>query len=290
MTENSRLENDQEKSAKSRDFATQTDVSKHELSYKLEAMMIMRNAAKSKKSTNIVSNISYELIKENSELMKHFVGLTPEQFEVLYNFLNDVCPLQKISYWSYASKGKRKCDRATKSRATNSISKWSSREKLYICLLRLRTGFTIKTLSVLLSTPDKPIKGTAVRDIFTTFIRLMYKIFREMEDVMFPTRETLRRFLPRVFKTMKNVRCTVDCTEFRIQTSRNFAQQGNTYSQYKHSNTFKCLIAVTPNGGACFVSDLFEGDITDVEIFEESGILKHINPYDIILADRGFTV
>ena len=36
-----------------------------------------------------------------------------------------------------------------------------------------------------------PIKGTAVRDIFTTFIQLMYKIFREMEDVMFPTRETL---------------------------------------------------------------------------------------------------
>ena len=69
VTENSRLENDQEKSAKSRDFATQTDVSKHELSYKLEAMMMMRNAAKSKKSTNIVSNISYEIIKENSELM-----------------------------------------------------------------------------------------------------------------------------------------------------------------------------------------------------------------------------
>ena len=67
VIENSRLENDQEKSAKSRDFATQTDVSKHELSYKLEAMMMMRNAAKSRKSTNIVSKISYKLIKENSE-------------------------------------------------------------------------------------------------------------------------------------------------------------------------------------------------------------------------------
>ena len=40
--------------------------------------------------------------------MKHFVGLTPEQFDVLYNFLNDVCPLHKISYWSYGSKGKQK--------------------------------------------------------------------------------------------------------------------------------------------------------------------------------------
>ena len=48
--------------------------------------MMMRNAAKSRKSRNIVSNISYEVIKENSELMKHFVVLTSEQIDVLYNF------------------------------------------------------------------------------------------------------------------------------------------------------------------------------------------------------------
>ncbi|XP_074613320.1 uncharacterized protein LOC141873274 [Acropora palmata] len=102
--------------------------------------------------------------------------------------------------------------------------------------------------------------------------------------------EQLRRFLPKIFKTIKNIRCSVDCTEFRIETSRNFAQQGNTYSSYKHTNTYKCMIACTPNGGACFVSDLFEGDISDVQIFEESGILKHLEPHDLILADRGFTV
>ena len=55
-------------------------------------------------------------------------------------------------------------------------------------------------------------------------------------------------------------------------------------------NTFKCLIAVTPNGGASFVSDLFEGDIDDMKIFQEIGIMKHIRPNDLILADRGYTV
>ena len=89
---------------------------------------------------------------------------------------------------------------------------------------------------------------------------------------------------------MKNIRCIVDCTEFRVECSRNFARQGNTFSSYKHTNTFKCLIAVTPSGGACFVSDLFEGDIDDVRIFNESGLLKHLKPYDLVLADRGFTV
>ena len=142
----------------------------------------------------------------------------------------------------------------------------------------------------LLSCPDKTIKETSIRTIFTTYIQLMYKIIREMNHVIFPAKEQLRRFLPKIFKTIKNIRCSVDCTEFRIETSRNFAQQGNTYSSNKHTNTYKCMIACTPNGGACFVSDLFEGDISDVQIFEESGILKHLEPHDLILADRGFTV
>ena len=52
---------------------------------------------------------------------------------------------------------------------------------------------------------------------------------------------------------MKNVCCIVDFTPFRVECSHNFARQGKTYSSYKHANMFKCLIAVTPNGGACFV-------------------------------------
>ena len=52
----------------------------------------------------------------------------------------------------------------------------------------------------------------------------------------------------------------------------------------------KCLIAVTPTGGACFVSDLYEGSIDDVRIFQESGILNFIKPGDSILVDKGFTV
>ena len=52
----------------------------------------------------------------------------------------------------------------------------------------------------------------------------------------------------------------------------------------------KCLIAVMPSGGTCFVSDLFEGGIDDVNIFEQSGILDHIHPGDTLLVDKGFTI
>ena len=84
---------------------------------------------------------------------------------------------------------------------------------------------------------------------------------------MVPNRAHLRRFIPRVFKAI--IRCIIDCTEFRVECSGNFASQGNTFSACKHTNTFKCLIAVTLNGGACFVSDLYEGDIDDIAIFKE---------------------
>ena len=52
----------------------------------------------------------------------------------------------------------------------------------------------------------------------------------------------------------------------------------------------KCLISVNPNGAACFVSDLFEGRLSDVRIFEQCGILEHINQGDVLLVDKGFTV
>ncbi|XP_044182902.1 uncharacterized protein LOC122963498 isoform X1 [Acropora millepora] len=267
-----------------RDQSTQT-LSNAELKSKIETL-ITSNALKTSKvvyKTISISSMSYENVIQDSQNMTHLTGLTSSQFKVLFDFLNDVCPLDKIRYWCHGKNSKQ-------INSHKLSSQWSSEERLYICLLRLRRGFTIKTLSLLLSTPDKQIKDTSIREIFTTFIQLMYKVFRDMRRVMFPSKEVLQRFLPRVFKTIKRIRCTVDCTEFRVETSRNFARQGNTYSSYKHANTFKCLIAVTPNGGSCFVSDLYEGDISDVQIFEQSGILKHIEPQDVILVDRGFTV
>ena len=45
--------------------------------------------------------MSYEGIHKEPDLMKHFVGLTPSQFEVLFSFLNDVCLMEKINYWNF---------------------------------------------------------------------------------------------------------------------------------------------------------------------------------------------
>ena len=267
------------------DQGSQTIYSKYELSAEVETMILKNDVSTTQlQGPKIVSTLSYENIVQDVALMKHFTGLRPSQFEVLHDFLDDVCPLETINYW------KSKDCPAMENARTGPKADFSSREKLFICLLRLKRGFTLKTIAALLSTPNRKINFSYIGKIFTTYIQLMYVIFRDMQNFMFPDRAQFSRFLPKVFKTMKNIRCIVDCTEFRVECSRNFARQGNTFSSYKHTNTFKCLIAVTLSGGACFVSDLFEGDIDDVRTFKESGLLKHLKPYDLVLADRGFTV
>ena len=207
------------------DRGTQTEYSKYVLSSKVETM-VLRNKVATRKDDSIekvVASLCHENVKNDPTSMKHFVGLTTEQFEALYCFLDSVCPMNDIVYW------KAKESTGLNKGNTGPDSKLANREKLFICLLRLRREFTIKTLTLLLSSPERKIEETMVRQIFTTLIQLMYKIFRDMDTVMFPTRYALRRSLPKVFKMMRNVRCIVDCTEFSVQRSRNFARQENTY-------------------------------------------------------------
>ena len=63
-----------------------------------------------------------------------------------------------------------------------------------------------------------------------------------------------------------------------------------TWSQYKHYNTAKYLISITPQGTFSFISNGWGGRVSDKHIVENSGYLRHILPGDVILADRGFDV
>ena len=139
----------------------QTEFSKYLLSAKIETMML-RNEVNTMKSSEevIVSSISYQAICNNLSQMKHFAGLTSPQFEALFNFLNNISPLDDITYWNYK-------ESTGLERAKNGPdSRFSAREKLFICLLRLRRGFTIKTMAILLSSPQRRIEETYIRRIF----------------------------------------------------------------------------------------------------------------------------
>ena len=111
--------------------------------------------------------------------------------------------------------------------------------------------------------------------------------FKDHRYIMFPERQEFKDTLPNLFRTFKNIRASVDCTKFKCEMPRNYSQQRNLYSSYKSDCTMKCPIAVNPNGAACFISDLFEGSISDVDIFDQCGILQQTNPGVPYLLTKG---
>ena len=161
----------------------------------------------------------------------------------------------------------------------------TEKDQLFITLLRLRRGFNFYTFAHFYS-----VSESYIRKIITTWIMFLYHRFKDLKKVMFPDRDALQHLKPKVFKYFKSIRCSVDYTEFFFEVPRNYAQQGNIYSAYKHHTTMKCLIAVNPNKAACFTSDLYEGSIDDVTLFSQCAILNYINIGDSLLVDKGFTI
>ena len=82
-----------------------------------------------------------------------------------------------------------------------------------------------------------------------------------------PDVEQVKCTLPLAFKeSYNNTYTIIDASEIFVETPTDLQLQSSTWSNYKHHNTAKVLIACTPNGAVNFVSDLYVGAISDVEI------------------------
>jgi len=109
--------------------------------------------------------------------------------------------------------------------------------------MRLRRGVNNMTLAHIYD-----VSEYLVRTVFTTWIMLMFHHFKELRYRMFPEGKLSKKILQKCFAFSKTFKCGMP---------RNYSQQGILYSSYNSHCTMKCLIAVNPNGAACFVSDLF---------------------------------
>jgi hypothetical protein len=75
-----------------------------------------------------------------------------------------------------------------------------------------------------------------------------------------------------------------------IDKQTNLLARAQTFSSYKHHNTVKVLIGITPQSTICFVSEAWGGRTSDKFLTENCGFLDNLIPGDLVLADRGFTV
>ena len=108
-----------------------------------------------------------------------------------------------------------------------------------------------------------------------------------------PLIEQVQATLPSAFKEkFATTYAIIDGSEVFIETPSDLFMQSSTWSQYKQHNTVKFLVACTPNGGICYISPVYIGSISDVELTRRSGFLAKLEdkPGISIMADRGFTI
>ena len=153
-----------------------------------------------------------------------------------------------------------------------------------LVMMRLRLGLLTHDLAIRFGISD-----SLTSSIFFTWVRLMRLELSCL--IIWPPKEVVRVNLPECFlKYYPKVRCIIDCSEVFIETPSSLELQAQCYSDYKHHTTIKYLVSVTPNGMFSYISPCYGGRASDKFIVKDCGFLRLIEPFDQVMADRGFKI
>ena len=217
-----------------------------------------------------------EHIKDNDHLFSFYTGF--KSYAIFLTFFQFLGPaVDKLNYWG---------SNTVIPRQRQCTTKLSPMNQLVMTLMKLRLN--LKVLDLLFRFGVSP---STVSRYITTWICFLYHHLKEVDWM--PSVEQVSGTLPSTFREkFATTYAIIDGSEIFMETPTDLHMQSSTWSSYKHHNTAKFLIACTPNGRICFISPLFVGSISDVEITRVSGFLTKLEdkPGISIMADRGFTI
>ena len=214
-------------------------------------------------------------IKHDDKLVHFYTGFT--SFALFLAFLDLLGPVvDHLHFWG-TKEGIRK---------RRKLRKLDAKNQLFLVLVKLKLNLRHQDLAFRFG-----LSVSQVSRYITTWVCFLYRQLQEIDWIpsiaqVYGTQPTEFR---EKFPTTYGI---IDGSEVFVQTPSHLHLQSSTWSQYKHHNTVKFLVACTPNGAIFFISPVYVGSISDVDLTRLSGFLEVVQDKSgvSIMADRGFTV
>ena len=218
----------------------------------------------------------------NDKKVKFYTGIPSKAaFDAVYNQISPY--LKNVRYWRGPTYH---CTtiRHKKFLKARSTRKLTAKEEMLLVCMKLRLGLLDEDLA------DRfKISTSYVSRIFTTWLLILKKFLGLL--VFNAQKEVVRANLPPSFRNAKysSVRHIIDCSEIFIEKPNNLKVQNQCWSDYKHHHTAKFLLSINPSGMINFVSTCWGGRASDKHITLNSGFMEILEPYDAVMADKGFS-
>ena len=224
-----------------------------------------------------------EDLKGNDEKTRFYTGFVSFSMFMFIFGLYEKHGASKLNYWQGERSMKEKpyhqgnVNKTGKQRTLRPID-----EFLMMCM-KLRLNLLHEHLGDLFHVSTSTVSRT-----LNTWINFVFDHSKSL--VTWPTQEKIMQCLPLSFANYPYCNIILDCTEIFIEKPSSLTAQWLTWSEYKHHNTVKVLIGVTPQGMVNFISTLWGGRASDRHITQNDGLIPQLHPNTTLMADKGFTV
>ena len=252
---------------------------------KINALTLKQKRTKVAARTNVFKSSDFTWTKiKTDKKMNYYTGISSVLiFNTIFSLIQPY--LSKVRYWR-GTKVAKSWSKVQRSFRPSSRKVLSQRDEFLLTLMRLKLGLQNEDLA------DRfGVSSTVCSNTFITMIRLLAKLLGDALVVWLP-REPIYQHMPEHFKKAGHSKCRViiDCSEIFIERPKSLYTQAATWSDYKHHNTFKFLVGITPNGYISFLSDAYPGRCSDRFVINDSNFYNGLEYGDEVMADRGFQI